>query len=152
MKILMRAMLSSLLAFFGFGCAGQNEKHRLQTQTVNAADLKPNEIQHEQLSEEQLSRIKKLHKTLAEVDKSSLETWIDNFKRDANPDSEIAIWERIAKSYTNYCLQRELTAEAKDDVFQVLLLRSMSSDEEAIKTLKLKVLSTDEARKILREY
>ncbi|MBC7933526.1 MAG: hypothetical protein H7Z38_23445 [Rubrivivax sp.] len=152
MKILMRAMLSSLLAFFGFGCAGRNENPRPQTQTVNAADLRPNEIQHQRLSEEQLNRIKKLHKTFAEVDKSSLETWINNFKRDANPDSEIAIWERVAKSYTDYCSQRELTAEAKDDVFQVLLLRSMSSDEEAVKTLKLKVLSADEARKIMREY
>ena len=152
MKILMRTMLSSLLAFFGFGCAGQNENQRPQTQTVNAADLKPSEIQHEQLSEEQLNRITKLHQTLAEVDKSSLETWIDNFKRDANPDSEIAIWERVAKAYTNYCSQRELTAEAKNDVFQILLLRSMSSDEEAVKTLKLKVLSADEARKIMRAY
>jgi len=31
--------------------------------------------------------------------KYSLETWIDNFKRDADPDSEIAIWERIARAY-----------------------------------------------------
>ncbi len=119
---------------------------------VNAADLKPNEIQRDQLSEEQLRRIKQLRETFAEVDRSSWEKWIDNFKRDADPDSEIAIWERIAVAYTNYCSQRQLTLEATSDVFRTLVLRSITSDEEAVKTLKLKVLSADEARKIMREY
>ncbi|MCM3902186.1 MAG: hypothetical protein ND866_10810 [Pyrinomonadaceae bacterium] len=104
------------------------------------------------MSDEQLRRTKKLHETFAEVDSSSLEKWIDNFKRDANPDSEIAIWERVAKAYTSYCSRRQLTLEAKGDVFQALVLRSLTSDEEAIKTLKFKVLSADEARKIMREY
>jgi len=152
MNIVIRAMLSSLLAFFGFSCARQSENQHPQTQKVNAAELKPNEIQHEQLSEEQLRRIKKLHETFAEVDSSSLEKWIDNFKRDVNPDSEIAVWERIANAYTNYCSRRGLTLESKDDVFQALLLRSMTSDEEAVKTLKLKALSADEARKIMKAY
>jgi hypothetical protein len=46
--------------------------------------IKPNTIQHEQLSEVQLARTEKLQETFAEVDKSSLETWIDNFKRGGN--------------------------------------------------------------------
>ena len=152
MKIMMRVTLSSILAFFGFACAGRSESQHPQTQMVNVADLQPSEIQHEQLSEEQLRRIKKLHETFTEVDSSSFEKWIDGFKRDANPDSEIAIWERVANAYTSYCSRRQLTLEAKGDVFQALVLRSMTSDKEAVKTLKLKALSGDEARKIMREY
>ena len=152
MKVALRVTLSSLLVFFGLACNSRSENQLPQTKMVNAADLKPNEIQRDQLSEEQLRRIKKLRETFAEVDRSSWEKWIDNFKRDADPDSEIAIWERIAVAYTNYCSQRQLTLEAKSDVFRTLVLRSMTSDEEAVKTLKLKVLSADEARKIMREY
>jgi hypothetical protein len=69
-----------------------------------------------------------------------------------NPDKEIASWERIAKVYTNYTSRKELSLEAKEDVFQTLLMCSMSSDEETIKSLKLKVLSQDEARKLCKEY
>lgn len=152
MKIVMRIILSSLLVFLGFGCTKQAENQQPRIERVNPADLKPNAIQHEQLTEEQLRRTKKLHETFAEVDKSSLETWIDNFKRDMNPDKEIAIWERIAKAYTNYTLQKELSLEAKEDAFQTLLMCSMSLDEETIKSLKLKVLSQDEARKICKEF
>ncbi len=147
----MRLVISCLLAFLGFGCARQNEKPQPKIERVNPADLKSNSIQHEQLTEDQLQRVKKLHEIFAEVDKSSLEIWIDNFKRDMNPDKEIAVWERIAKAYTNYVSQKELSLEAKEDVFQTLLMGSMSSDEETIKSLKLKVLSQDEARKILKE-
>ena len=149
----MRVLLLSLLAFLGFGCAGQAENQQPKIERVNPADLKPLPIQHDQLSDDQLRRIKKLHETFAEIDKSySLETWIDNFKRDMNPDKEIASWERIAKVYTNYTSRKELSLEAKEDVFQTLLMCSMSSDEETIKSLKLKVLSQDEARKLCKEY
>ena len=151
MNIIMRAMFSSLLALFGIGCTGPGPTQR-QTQTVNAADLNPNEVQHERLSEAQLGRITRLHEIFAEVDSSSLEKWIDNFKRDQDPDSEIAIWERIAKRYIDYCSQRNLSLDAKVDVFQTLVLRSMTSDEEQVKNLKLKALSLEEARKIMREY
>lgn len=152
MKIVMRAALSSLLAFLGFGCVKQSENQQPRIERVNPADLKPNAIQREQLTEEQLRRAKKLHETFAEVDKSSLETWIDNFKRDMNPDKEIAIWERIAKNYTNYTSQKDLLPEAKEDAFKTLLMCSMSSDDETIKSLKLKVLSQDEALKICKEF
>ena len=152
MKFLMRVLLSSLLAFLGFGCARQAENQQPKIERVNPADLKPLPIQHDQLSDDQIRRIKKLHETFAEVDKSSLETWTDNFKRDLNPDKEIAIWERIAKAYANYTSQKELSPEAKEDAFQTLLMCSMSSDEETIKSLKLKVLSQDEARTLCKEY
>jgi hypothetical protein len=152
MKIVARAIISSLLAFLGISCAGQSERQRSKVEQVNLADLKPGPIQHEHLSDDQLLRITQLHETFAEVDKSSLETWIDNFKRDMNPDREIAIWERIARDYTNYTSQRKLSLDAKGDVFQTLVLASMSADVESIRSLKLKVLSQDEAQRIWKEF
>lgn len=145
-------IISSLLAFFSFGCASQDKNQQPKIERVNPAELKPNSMQHEQLTEDQSQRIKKLHETFAEVDKSSMEMWFDNFKRDMNPDKEIAVWERIAKNYTNYTSQKETSPQLKEDVFQTLLMCSMSSDEETIKSLKLKILSQDEARKICKEF
>ena len=152
MTLLMRITLASVLALLGFGCASQNKSGNSAKEMVNAAELKPNTIQHDQLSEEQLNRIKRLQETFAEVDKSSLETWIDNFKRDADPDSELAVWERVARAYKSNCDGKDLTLEAKADIFKVLVMRSMTSKEEAIDGLKLKVLSKDEARKVMSTY
>ena len=152
MKLVAQAIIPSLLAFLGFGCAGQVDRQQPKIERVDTATLKPGPIQHERLSDEQLRRITHLHEILAEVDPSSLETWTDNFKRDMDPDKEIAVWERIAKAYTNYISQRKLSLEAKRDVLQTLVVASMSSDEEVIKSLKLKVLSQDEARAIIKAF
>ena len=152
MKLVARAVIPSILAFLGFGCFGQGENQQPKIERVDTATLKPGPIQHEQLSDEQLRRITHLHEILAEVDPSSLETWTDNFKRDMHPDKEIAVWERIAKAYTDYTSQRTLSLDAKRDVLQTLLLASMSSDEEDIKSLKLKVISQAEARLILKMF
>ncbi len=152
MKLVVRAAISTILAFFGFGCVGQSDRQQPKVQQVKTRALKPGPIQHEQLSDEQLQLIAKLHETLAEVDRSSLETWTDNFKRDTHPDKEIAIWERIARAYTTYTSQKNLSLDAKGDVFQTLVLASMSSDEAGIKSLKLKVLSQEEAREIMKAF
>jgi hypothetical protein len=99
-----------------------------------------------------LERIYKLRDTLAEVEHSPIDKWVDNFKRDANPDKELAIWERIADGYTRYCSKRRLSIEAKKDVFQLLLLRSMASEQEVLNHVKLKTLSADEAKETLKEF
>jgi hypothetical protein len=70
-----------------------------------------------------------------------------------HPDREIAIWERIADAYTRYCSGRNLSAEAKRDIFQVLLLRSTTSDEdEVFQHLKLNVLTPEQARDVMKSF
>ena len=151
MKVIMRAILSTLLTFFGIGCSKQDQQS--QVQQVDPATLKPGPIQHEELTPEQFDRIARLQRIFSEVDRSPLEKWIDNFKRDMSPDSEIAIWERMADVYVKYTSQRDLSLEAKGDVFQVVLVRSTTSDEEKVlKQLNLKVLNTEEARDVMRLF
>jgi hypothetical protein len=99
-----------------------------------------------------MERIHKLRDTLTEVYHSPVEKWVDNFKRDADPDKELAVWEKIAAGYTRYCSKRPLSIEAKKDVFQLLLLRSMAPEQEVLNHIKLKTLTVDEAKETLKEF
>jgi hypothetical protein len=99
-----------------------------------------------------MERIHKLRGALAEVYHSPIEKWVDNFKRDADPDKELAVWEKIADSYTRYCSKRLLSIEAKKDVFQLLLLRSMASEKEVLNHIKLKTLTVAEAKETMKEF
>jgi hypothetical protein len=146
----MREILSTLLTFFGI--SRKNKAQKSDAQWVDPASLKPGPIKHQGLSPKQMERIYKLRDTLAEVEHSSIEKWIDNFKRDANPDKELAIWERIADGYARYCSKRLLSIDAKKDVFQLLLLRSMASEKEVLNHIKLKTLTVDEAKETLKEF
>jgi hypothetical protein len=146
----MRAIISALLTFFGI--SRKNKGQEQNAQWAAPAPLQPGPIRHQRLSPNQMERIYKLRDVLAEVEHSPIEKWVDNFKRDVDPDKELTIWERIADSYTRYCSKRPLSTEAKKDVFQLLLLRSMASEQEVLNHIKLKILTVDEAKETLKEF
>jgi len=82
----------------------------------------------------------------------AVEQWVDNFKRDLNPDRELDIWEAIAKAYTAYCSKRTLSPEAKREVYKVVLLRSMAPESDVLERLELKVLTKDDAVAVMQGF
>jgi hypothetical protein len=147
----MRSILSSLLNFFG-GSRKNKDQETKAAESVDLASLQPGPVRHQKLSTKQMERIYRVRDALAEVERSPVEKWVDNFKRDANPDKELAVWERIAAGYARYCSRKPLSREAKEDVFQLLLLRSMASEREVLNHIKLKTLTVDEAKETLKEF
>jgi hypothetical protein len=119
---------------------------------IDPKALQPGPIRHESLTDEQMARVRKLVDALREVDHSPLEKWVDDFKRDLNPDNEIEIWEAIAKAYASFTGSRSLDQSAKEEVFKLLLLRSMMTPDEALRRVKLKALSEKDARDVLALY
>ncbi len=150
-KLLILILLSLLLVF---ACKRDTDHQRSNTnvQWVNANQLHPGPVRHERLTNTQIERIKKVQLVFAEVDNSSIDKWIEDFKRDADPDNEIASWERMAAAYSNYVRGKDLPPEAKQDVFQIVLLRSGASEVEMLRHLKLKVLTEEDAKKIIAGY
>lgn len=102
----------------------------------------------------QIEKIKSFHSILKEVCESSLEEMINDFKKDPNADVEIAIWTRIANAYEK-CIKiwnYKPKLEMKKEIFQLMLNRSMTTDEEAIKSVKPVLLSEKEIQVVLNFY
>ena len=99
-----------------------------------------------------MKRIKALQQTFQDVDSSPLDKWVDDFKRDHDPEREIRIYEGMAEAYRSYCSGKTLTQSAKQDVYQVVLLRSGAPDSDVLPRLNLSVLQTQDAREILKGY
>lgn len=120
---------------------------------IEVDKIQPGPTVHETLTDEQMAHIKALQKVFFEVDGQPVEQWVDNFKRDLNPDRELAIWERMATAYGDYCASREdLTIDVKKEVYKIVLLRSMAPPDEVLSRIELKHLSKDEAQDIMRGY
>lgn len=117
-------------------------------------DLKLHDIVHDSLTATQLDEIERIHKTFSEVNSSSLEETIDNFKRDQNPDREIAIWLKMADAYEHFVLSKGVGIDhnKKDEAYQLILLRSMMTAEEVVDKIDLQYLTDDEVREILHSY
>jgi hypothetical protein len=122
------------------------------TDKVSTSTLQPGPVRHDELSPDLVARITQLHDTFQDVDPTPLSKWLDDFKRDQDPVREIRIYEAMARAYTAYCGGRDLTADAKREVYGVVLQRSGESDDDVLKHLKLKSLSIDDAKAILKLY
>ena len=94
-------------------------------QKVKLSDIDEGPIRHPNLPEELVERIKSLRKVLSEVEPSSLDETLDGFKRDANPEREVVVWERISRAYETYIADKIFSIEVKKEVFSILLLISM---------------------------
>ena len=111
-------------------------------QWTDPSKLGRGSIQHEQLTADQL----------AEVDPTPLDKWVDDFKRDRDPEREIRIYESMARAFVAYGRGRKLSLAAKKEVYELVLLRSGAPETEVLPQLKLRELSVAEAKDVLRLY
>lgn len=120
-------------------------------QKVRLGDLKPNEIINENLTDLQLQRIANFHQILVEVDQRPLSETVDNFKRDAHPDKEIEIMEKIAGAYQAINSKMpELNMDQKKEVYNLMLLRTMMTRDEVLE--KLNLFDKSEASKVIEFF
>lgn len=144
-------MRSTIVAVVVLVLCGCDEKPKAKTlTTAELASLKPGPVRGK-LTSEQIKRITRMHEVFAEVDPTPLAEVLENFSRDLNPDSEIAIWEAMATAYGGFVTEHTLTPEGRREAYGLVLVRSAASAEEVLKE-PLKVLSRDEARDLLKRY
>jgi hypothetical protein len=152
MKVKRKFRCAAVLLFAALlcvGCGKSKTPAQSKTEWIDPSKLQPGPIQHASLTEDQMSRVRRLQKTFIEADPSPLEKWVEDFRRDANPENELKIWEDMATAYETFTAGKKLTLEAKKDAFQIVLLRSGAAEDQVLQHLKLKVLTEKDAREIM---
>jgi len=99
-----------------------------------------------------VARIVAFENVFADVYPVTHEQWLDGFKRDMDPEREVAVWEEIASALKTFTAGRPLSKEVRAEAFGLLLVRSSSGAEEALKQAKQRHLSLEESRKVVNLY
>jgi len=90
---------------------------------------------------------------LNEVYPMSLEGWQGGFRRDENPELEIAIWLHIAEVYRTVVGERTLTFDQKKEIFTILLSCTFyTTGDDASAALNPKVISKQDAESIITSF
>ncbi len=134
------------------GCGGTPSTPESTVEWIDPNEIQQGPTLHRDLPGELLARIKAVHETFADVDGTPLEKWIDDFKRDLDPERNISIWEDMQVAYNSYCNDRELPLEKRKEVFKIVLMRSMMPDEDVLARLELEHVPVDDVRTILAAY
>lgn len=145
-----------LLIIFGltiFSCNTNDKSENSSVKTINANDLTLSPVVHDSLSADQIEKITKIQTTFSEVNPSTLEETILNFKRDRNPDNEIAIWLAMAKAYEKFTLKhKSIDINKKKEAFGLILMRSMENEESVKANASLVLLTDEEVSEIFSYY
>lgn len=119
---------------------------------IDPNKIKVNGYVQESLPKELLVRIKATTDTFEIVDGMSSEKAVDLYKRDIDPESNLVIWEEMARVYNIFCESRCKTPTERIDVYRALLLRSMFPPEEALARSNPKVITASDARYVISQY
>lgn len=116
---------------------------------LSQSDFADGPIRHKELPGSFIKRVKRFKEVLAEVDHSSLQLTIDNFKMDLKPENELKAWEEIASAYQWTTVRNPgLSLDQKKDVFAVILGISVGA-----KTFSnIKHLTPEKVSEILEIY
>jgi hypothetical protein len=109
-------------------------------------------FRHRPLSEEARHLIRTIKSSLDEVYPKSLTEWEDGFRKDSNPEYEIALWLHIASVFERFTQNRSLSFSERHEYFKVLVTCSLSSKEHVFEVLQLHHLPKQEAEKVVAAY
>jgi DNA-directed RNA polymerase subunit RPC12/RpoP len=83
-------------------------------------NLKPSPIRRTELPPGLALRVETLRSVLAEVCPMTREQWLDNLRRDLNPDKEVLWWERVAGCFTAFVSKRTFSSNQRQAVFKII--------------------------------
>ncbi|MGZ8899833.1 MAG: hypothetical protein ACXW3Z_07040 [Limisphaerales bacterium] len=96
--------------------------------------------------------IRTIKDALDEVYPRSFDDWEDGFRKDTNPEYEIALWLHIASTYEQLTDGTTTTFAERRDIFKVLVNCSISSKDTVFEVLKLDTISKEKARRVVDAY
>jgi hypothetical protein len=113
--------------------------------------IEPGELKHEQLDEELRALIRQIQDAFAEPRPLSFEEWEDGFRRDANPEREIALWLHAANVYTAFADQ-EISPPRRDEIYQCVVGCLVSGPEGIWHVFKPQLLGRAKAEEIVARF
>jgi hypothetical protein len=112
-------------------CSVLNYNHHrtiVPAKRIPISEIRKAPIRHEHLPVALVTRIGELQQALAEVYPKPIENWLDEFKRDTDPEAEVDWWESLVAGYRAYTEPKDLTLSQKKAAFKIFLLGGMGED------------------------
>lgn len=113
----------------------------------SVVQLEKGPVRHDSLPSAVVERIESIADIFDDVLPGSPGEWVDDFRRDEHPETELLVWERIAERYLRSVDPTD-PLERKRDVLKVLLSCANNSPHVAALTSEAETLDREEIRTI----
>ncbi len=113
--------------------------------------LHQGEIKHPEFDEGIRDYIRQIHMAFAEHRSLSFDQWEEGFRRDGNPEREIAIWSHAADIDTAFTAD-ESSVDRRQDVYQCIVACMTTGPDDVWKVLRPEVLTKTQAEKLVNRF
>jgi len=97
-------------------------------------------------------RLKAITDVFYKIDGISFERAVEINEEDANPEKNISIYEEMVRVYEEACSVRPMGHAEKQEIYNILLLRSFYDEQETISRIEPQILPRLEAISIIKQY
>ncbi len=118
---------------------------------VMPGDLQAGAVRHPPFSEDVRETIREIKSAFAEHHPLTLEEWEDGFRRDANPQAQIALWSHAAELYRAFVSQ-DSSQDRRQDVYRVIAACLTTSPDAVWRVLGPAVLRRSEAEQVVKRF
>jgi hypothetical protein len=113
--------------------------------------LRPSEVQHGEFAEGIRDYIREIQAAFAEHRPLSFEEWEIGFRRDTNPEREIALWLHAAGVYGEFACD-EPAADRRLDIYRCVMTCLCTSPDGVWQVLRPEALSRAEAERVVNRF
>ena len=113
--------------------------------------LQQGEVKHPEFGEDIRDYVRQIQAAFAEHRSLSFDEWEEGFRRDANPEREIAIWSHAADVYTALA-SNEPTADRRKDIYRCIVACLSIGPDAVWQVLRPEVLSRAEAEQVVNRF
>ena len=104
------------------------------------------------LSDDQIRRIKAYKKILGDIDPASLEKTIEDFRRDGDPESEIRVWEKIARLFDEEVKSRKSPSRRERKLLLEVLLHCSMAGTDQVLTVLPRAKTLPQVKRVLQSW
>jgi hypothetical protein len=116
---------------------------------LNPASVRLSEYRHPPFGEAYRPFFERMSRVFADVSPDTPEKWEDYFRRDRNPEREMACWTEMANHYEYFTSGRNMTLDRKKEVHEVLLRCLSNGGKAVLRYMKPRYLSRREVKDIV---
>jgi hypothetical protein len=122
------------------------------TYWIDASKVRKSDYRHPPFGAEVRAYLQRIQDALWEVYPLTFQEWEDGFRRDQDPEREIALWMHLSEVYSRLVAERVVSREAKDDIFSILASCMTSPRENALSLVQLSTLSKAEGELVVDAF
>jgi hypothetical protein len=97
------------------------DSSKTESQLVKVKELRAAPVQHGNLPDDLLGRIRLIRASLLNVYPHSFQFWLEGFRRDSHPSKNVSDWEHMCAVYHEYIWTTPLTSEQHVAVFKAIV-------------------------------